>query len=399
MKVSNRARIAAAFGAALACATVFSAGAKLARTAVQLDRLIERPVRVLKVTGGDRPRVWLTGAGTKARGRHSLLFDSQFTDDGRVNEEASGHARIGKIVSRDGDAVVRELLGVDRRTLSAGQTGRMVGWWYASPDELGYRVEDVTYETELGPMDAWIVRPRFPRKKRWAIHTHGRGASAPETFRGIAPLARAGVTSLIIRYRNDVGAPAGHAGRYGLGLSESRDVDAAIAYAVSRGAERVTLVGWSMGGSASLVSATSGPHRHLIDGIVLDSPGVDWGELLRAHAKIKHAPTWLANVGMALLSSGIIKSGEPDGIDFEVLRPEHFASRLEVPVLVLASPNDVYVPWDGAKKLAALRPDLVQFVSIPHAGHVRLWNVDPEKWEQSVLTFVSALPKPAWRGQ
>lgn len=207
------------------------------------------------------------------------------------------------------------------------------------------------------------------------------------------------MTSLIVRYRNDAGEPAGLNGRYGLGLAESRDVDAAIDEALSRGAERVTLVGWSMGGTASLVAATRGAHRDRIDGLVLDSPGVDWPGLLRAQAGLRGVPGWIANLGMRLLANGLVASGEPDGIDFSALAPKSFARGLAVPALVLASPDDAYVPWEGARRFAGLRSELVELVTIPRAGHVRLWNADPEKWESTVLRFVSALPKPGWRGQ
>lgn len=408
VKESPRFWGAAAAGAAgLAGGVVLAAAVGVARAAARVDRGTDFPVAVLRLeaahTPGGRARVWLTGAGVSAPGRHSLLFDAPGTPHPRPDRtEARGHARLGPVVARSGGAVAREVLGVDRGSLEAGCSGRMVGWWYASPDELGYRVEEITYESELGPMGAWIVHPRRswrPRGRRWAIHMHGRGASPAETFRGIEPFAHAGITSLIVRYRNDEGEPEGLNGRYGMGLSESRDLDAAIAAVRARGAERVTLVGWSMGGTASLVSATRGVHRDVIDGLVLDSPGVDWSSIIRAHTRESRVPGWIADLGMRLLAHGCVASGEPGGIDLGTLTPAVFASGLEVPVLLLASPDDRYVSWDGARELARLRPELVQFASIPGAGHVRLWNTDPEKWEETVLGFVSALPKPGWRGQ
>ncbi len=131
---------------------------------------------------------------------------------------------------------------------------------------------------------------------------------------------------------------------------------------------------------------------------MLESPGTDWRDILRSHAAARRVPRWIANTGMGLISRGIVSSGEPDGIDFGSISPKIFAEELTVPVLLLASPNDKFVPWAGSRELAALRPDLVQLKSIQGAGHVRLWNTDPATWEQSVLTFVNALPRPGWRG-
>ena len=376
-------------------AAAAGAAAYLARYSVTVDRGADRPIQVHRVLPGSPDRVWISGEGAGARGQHALLFD---TPGQAAAGRPVGHAKLGPVLARNGRNVLREVLDVDAGELVAGATGQLVGWWYASVEELGFRTEQVTYETELGPMDAWIVHPKRARKRRWAVHVHGRGASPLETLRGVVPCARAGVTSLVVSYRNDAGQPAGRNGRYGMGISESLDVDAAIAAARDRGAERVTLVGWSMGGTACLLSVARGVHRSVIDGVVLESPGADWAGILRDKARHAGVPRWVADGGMELLERGVVASGEHDGIDFGALRPEALARGIDVPTLLLASPDDRFVPWQGSVELAAARPDLVQLVSIPGAGHVRLWNVDPERWEQAVLGFVAALPKPGWRG-
>lgn len=392
---------AAAVGGAAALLGGLAVGMSigLARTAVRVESGNSRPVtvtNVLRSQSGNQLRVWIRGEGVFAQGAHSFLFEPAGTTP---SGDPAGHARLGPVLKRAGREALREVVQVDQGTLEVGAKGRMTGWWYTSPAELGYRVEQVQYESELGPMDAWIVHPKWKRKKRYAIHTHGRGARPAETFRGLAPLARAGITSIVIAYRNDAGQPTAHGGRYGMGISESRDIDAAIAMALDRGAERVTLVGWSMGGTASLYAANRGQFRNYIDGIVLDSPGSDWQAILRSHAAARGVPRCIAEAGMALIRRGAVMSGEPGGIDFDSITPDSFADELTVPVLLLASPDDRFVPWDGSQRIAERRPDLVQFKSMPGAGHVRLWNVDPEGWEQTVLTFVNALPKPGWRGQ
>ena len=391
--------IAAGGVAALVGGVAAGMSIRLARVAVRVESGNVRPVTVTRLVqsrSGEPPRVWIRGEGAFAQGVYSLLFDSP---GAKPQGEPNGHARLGPVLKRKGQAALRDIVKVDRGKLETGASGRMTGWWYTAADELGYRVEHVKYDSERGPIDAWIVHPRWKRKKRYAIHTHGRGANPAETFRGLAPFAQAGVTSIVIAYRNDDGQPKGHGGRYGLGISESRDIDAAIELAIERGAERVTLVGWSMGGTASLYAANRGRFRNYIDGIVLDSPGSDWRAIIRSHAAARKVPRCIAEIGMALIRRGIVRSGEPGGIDFEAISPQTFAKELTVPVLLLASENDRFVPWHGSQQIASLRPDLVQLKSVPDAGHVRLWNVDPEGWEQSVLTFVRALPKPAWRGQ
>lgn len=374
---------AVAAGAAAAAAV----GVLFARLAVTPGEP-EAPVRITRLqreAGGTI--VWLRGADADLPGRYSLLFDG-----------GAGHVRLGPVLAGGRDGVAREVLRVDRGELREGALGRITGWWYTDPEELGYRTERITYPTELGDAEAWLVRPKRARKKRWAIHVHGRGALPEEALRGVAPLARAGVTSLVISYRNDPGAPLGEHGRYGVGIAESRDVDAAVAEAVRRGAERVTLFGWSMGGTACLVAATRGAQRDLVDGLILDSPAVDWSALLRYHAAGRSAPRFIADLGIELLGRGIVRAGEPGGLAIGGLSPAAFAEELRVPVLIHASEEDGFVPCAGAQQLAEARPELVQLRLQRRGEHVKLWNVDPEPWERVTEQFARALPRPAWRG-
>lgn len=378
----------AAGAAAIGAAGVVAGGVVLARMAVTPEQEPESPVTVTALQRrGSAAVVRLRGTDSDLPGRYSLVFDG-----------GAGHARLGPVIAAGREGVARELLRVDRGDLQEGARVRLTGWWYASPDELGYRTERIEYPTELGDAEAWIVHPARSRKKRWAIHVHGRGAPPEETLRGVAPLARAGITNLIISYRNDPGAPSGAHGRYGVGVSEARDVDAAIAEARRRGAERVTLFGWSMGGTAALVAATRGAHRDLLDGLILDSPAIDWDELLRYHAAGKRAPRLVAELGIRLLWQGRVRGGEAGGIAFDELDAAEFGRELRVPVLIHASRQDTFVPCSGSERLAAARPDLVQLRLQQRGEHVKLWNVDPTAWEAVTEQFARALPRPAWRG-
>lgn len=392
-KRKSGAAVAEVIGGVIAIAAIGAAGAvgvatALARTAVRPAERTEEGVVVERIEQREHDAVaWLRGPDVSLPGQYSLLF-----------EQGSGHARLGEICGRSGGAVARPILVIDRGQLRPGMAGRVTGWWYTSPEELGFRTERITYPTQLGDAEAWIVFPRFARKKRWAIHVHGRGARMEETLRGVAPLARAGITSLVISYRNDPGAPAGEHGRYGMGLSESRDVDAAIAEALRRGAERVTLFGWSMGGTACLVSATRGQHTGVIDGLILDSPAVDWPLLLRHQAGGKRMPGAITNIGIHLLDRGYVRGGEVGGMPFASLVPESFARDLTVPVLIHAGKHDTFVPSGPAEYLARLRPELVQVRVQATGEHVKLWNADPEAWERVTEAFARSLPRPAWRG-
>ena len=68
-----------------------------------------------------------------------------------------------------------------------------------------------------------------------------------ETVRAVPVARELGLTSLLISYRNDEGAPA--TGTYGFGLTEWRDLEAAVVQLRGEGHDRLLLVGASMGGA------------------------------------------------------------------------------------------------------------------------------------------------------
>src|SRR5690606_10451189 len=111
---------------------------------------------------------------------------------------------------------------------------------------------------------------------RWVINVHGRGASRSEALRAVGPLRDAGYHSLLVSYRNDGEAPRSPEYRYALGDREWVDVDAAMAFAIARGAQEIVLMGWSMGGAIVLQALTRSPRSAYVTGVILESPVVDW---------------------------------------------------------------------------------------------------------------------------
>jgi pimeloyl-ACP methyl ester carboxylesterase len=196
----------------------------------------------------------------------------------------------------------------------------------------------------------------------------------------------------VMTYRNDVGAPAAQFQRYGLGLAEQLDVDAAVGWVRSQGATRVTLVGWSMGGTACVLAQANGRNVDLIDGMVLDSPALDWTGLLRRQARLSRVPSFIADLGIALLQLGLVRGavlGEK-GTDMRALTAPRLITSIRVPSLIHASPGDTFVPWQGSLRAAQHKPQLVR-LHAARGEHVKLWNVDPQAWESETTQFIRDL--------
>ena len=68
---------------------------------------------------------------------------------------------------------------------------------------------------------------------------------------------------------------AANDGRYGLGVTEWADIEAAIDYALAHGAKDVVLFGYSMGGAIALQAADRSRLRKRILALVLDAPMIN----------------------------------------------------------------------------------------------------------------------------
>lgn len=316
---------------------------------------------------------------SRAPGRFSLWFADE-----------AGHARIGAVISQSPRWVARELLSVQYGEPEPGDNARTSGWFYLSPADLGLTFSEVNIETELGPAPAWLV-PAAQPSSTWAIHVHGRGVRRPETLRALTEFYDAGLTSLSVSYRNDTEAPDSADRRYGLGSTEYRDVDAAISYARAAGAERIILMGWSMGGATVLQTLMRSVNRDMIIGLVLDSPVVAWGPILQLHGAINRIPTPIQRAAQAVLGSeqAQLLVGTENPLDFPAMNFIDRAAELDRPILLMHSSGDAYVPVEPSRALAELRPDIVTYEEFDTAGHTRLWNYDSERWLGAIRAWLS----------
>lgn len=314
-------------------------------------------------------------------GRYSLWFDRD-----------AGHARVGEILRYTPDTVTRQLLGVSFGDLDHARRGRFSGWFYLSPAELGFPFTDVAISTELGPAPAWLIPAGAPTG-RWVIGVHGRAVRRQETLRAVPVFRDAGYTALLISYRNDGDAPSTPDNRYALGDTEWRDVEAAIRYALDNGAREIVLMGWSMGGATVLQAVTRSALASVVRGVVLDSPVVDWVSALRFQGTLYRLPRPLDSGVLGLLSrkwTGFL-TGQAAPIDLRRLDFVRRAGELRLPILLLHSVDDGYIPADASRALAIARLDIVSYEQFVTARHTKLWNYDADRWNAAIHAWLEKL--------
>lgn len=309
------------------------------------------------------------------RGRYSFWFAG-----------GAGHARLGDVVAIDDATVRRRIEQLDFGDLGTAHRGRFSGWFFLGPWELG-GFEHVSIPTEFGPAPGWFL-PAEGSDGDWIVQVHGWGGRRQEGLRAVGAARAAGWNSLLISYRNDGEAPDSEDRRYGLGTTEWHDVAAAVAFARANGAKRIVLMGWSMGGQIVLQTVLrDAATRESVVGIILDSPAIDWSDILRFQGRANGLPDGIgvavAHLLASPLSGGLAGVSVP--IDLRALDIVARADEFDQPILLMHSVDDGFVPIEGSARFAAARPDLVEFAEFTEARHAKLWNHDADRWERLII--------------
>ncbi len=344
------------------------------------QRTADQEVLAVIRDGQARQVIFAASDDTTVEGTYGFYFDG-----------GKGHARIGRIISYSPAerTVLREVEAVYSGDLEKARWGWWSGALHPDPATAGYPAEDVLIDVDRGQAPAWLVRAGG-NPRTWAIMVHGRGASRQEALRAVGPALELGLTSLLVSYRNDGLAPSADDGRYGLGSTEWQDIEAAIGYALAKGAQEIVLFGWSMGGAICLQTADLSRYRHLIRAMVLDAPVIDWVNVLAHHAQLNRIPSLVGRYGQLMLGHPLGRrlTGLSAPVDLKAMDWVSRAVELRTPTLILHSVDDEYVPYPPSTLLAERNPEMVTFEPFSRARHTKEWNVDPERWERLVKAWL-----------
>jgi alpha-beta hydrolase superfamily lysophospholipase len=301
------------------------------------------------------------------------------------------YVKLGSVLALDDNTVKRKLLTeVDTQSRLSAEAA-FSGWYYDRPEQLHLPFTTELIGADVGPSPAWLFPADGAARDAatWVIQIHGRGATRAECLRAVPVFHSLGMPVLVVSYRNDGEAPRSRSGKYALGATEWRDVDAAVGFALRHGAERVVLMGWSMGGAIALQVELNSGHRDAIAGLILESPVVDWRTVLDYQARQFHIPTPVTGLAKEALQSewGAALTRTPP-ISLDRLDIVARADELRHPILVLHSDDDGFVPSDASHRLAEARPDLVELQTFAVARHTKLWNYDQNRWTADIRAWL-----------
>jgi pimeloyl-ACP methyl ester carboxylesterase len=292
-----------------------------------------------------------------------------------------GHAIVGAIEDEDPDTVTRRLRTVHGYLAPEMDVGVESNVYSGDPGQaFGLAFSDVDVPDELGPMPAWSI----PGQGRtWAILVHGINSTPQVGLRMVPVLHRARLPTLVITYREDLGAPASPDGFHHMGLTEWRDLEAAARYALDHGARRLILVGYSMGGALVAQLMQRSPLAPRVAGLVLDAPVLDWKRVLEFNATEMGLPGVMALPVEWAIAARI-------DVDWDSLDALRHSDDFHLPILLFHGDDDKIVPISTSDDFAAELPGWVTYFHAPEAGHVQAWNVNPQRYEHRLEAFLAS---------
>ena len=254
---------------------------------------------------------------------------------------------------------------------------------------LKYGTDSIS--TSLGPMPAWYVAGR---SNMWAIFVHGKGADRTQALSTLPLYSARGLPCLVITYRNDPGGPQSPDGEYHYGLTEWKDLDAAIRFAIAHGATRFVLVGFSMGGGIVLNFLCQSDLASRVRGAVLDAPVVDFGRTVDLGIRLAHIPVLGTPLPPGAGSLGKSLATARFGVKWGDYALIQESDRLHAPMLILHGDADDVVPFEGSAAIAAARPDLVTLERFRGARHLESWTLERGRYESAVDAFLATTAAP-----
>jgi dipeptidyl aminopeptidase/acylaminoacyl peptidase len=251
-----------------------------------------------------------------------------------------------------------------------------------STQEINF--EEVSFETVDGfTIPAWFMP--VENAEHVILLVHGRTASRHEGMRYAKPLISAGYSVLAIDLRHPRQDPNILST---MGFHEKKDVLAALDYlAEVKDFDSIGVMGFSMGAATSIIVMANDPR---IKVGVFSGGYANAMDALAEQAKIIYGlPRYplMPLVELFFEWRGNLTSEETD--------PENYIAQIAPrPVYIMHGTADTTVDFHHGERLFAAAKQPKQFWRAEGGAHTRLWQLDQEKAESSVVEFFERYLQP-----
>jgi fermentation-respiration switch protein FrsA (DUF1100 family) len=259
-----------------------------------------------------------------------------------------------------------------------------------TPTRWGLFYQNVRFKTAQGNLQlrGWWI-PGDSNVGLTVVFAHGYYSNREEAGIPLLAIARAvhlmGANVLMFDFRGEGTSPGS---LVSIGYHEQWDLLGAVRYAHRRTpAARIALMGYSMGASTALMTAS---RTAMVSGVLADSPFADLKTYLQGSLPVwTHLP--------AVPFNAIILAIIPrlTGINAAAVDPINRLSALgSRPLLLIAGTHDTYIPDQNAIELyrTARRTDPhATLWLVPGANHVQGFNVAPVQYLDHVYAWLHAI--------
>ncbi len=264
-----------------------------------------------------------------------------------------------------------------------GEAVSLSGWLGEVPEHFGltgqYEHVQLSNSTK-----AWL----FPSdSSRWIIHVHGRRAKMAETLRNVSHLAKYGFSQLTISMETDPQPFGLGKTKSNLGETEWLEIERAVLYAKSHGANEVLIFGWSQGCLITGQFLIRSHYSGLVTAAIFDSPLLDYRSTMRFHARRNGISEHLGDrVIDSIVKSKVIRLFGYKNVRVDELSLGKNALPVRIPILVLYSLNDGHVEMEDVFDFEKINHNIT-LVEIEGAKHCRLYNHDKDTYLGSIDQF------------
>lgn len=259
----------------------------------------------------------------------------------------------------------------------------------ATPAALNLNYEEVNFPSRDGSvkLKGWYIRP--DKAKGTAIIVHGLDSQKADSEVGFPDLARklydreVGVLLFDLRGHGNSGD-----GKLSGGFFEQQDLLGAFDFLVNRGVgpHKIGVVGFSMGGAVTLLSAAREPR---MQAVITDSAFADIRDMLSSEIP-KRSPV-PKGLSKAFIPGITVTTRLVYGIELDKIVPEKAISGLRYPVLLIHSRADERIPFEHSLRLKAASPHPgTTLWELKEVKHVKAFKTYPDEYTAQVVKYFSS---------